>query len=198
MVSSQPDPTNLRKKIRELRRTVPSVYAVQASYRISEQVASRSDYQASQRISAFLPFDGEINPLPLLDRAVQDGKSAFVPILRGKSEPLRFARWTRDAALRKNSFGIDEPVVPESQWIAASELDLALVPLVAFDQLCNRLGVGGGYYDRSFAFAIDTQREQRPALIGLGFELQRVDGLTPAAWDVPLDAVVTELQTYQR
>lgn len=198
MVSSQPDLTNLRKKIRKLRRGVPPVYALQASYRISEQVALRPDYQASQRISAFLPFDGEINPLPLLDRAVQEGKSAFVPILRGKSEPLRFARWTRDTALRKNSFGIDEPVVPESQWIAASELDLALVPLVAFDELCNRLGVGGGHYDRSFAFVNETPCEQRPALIGLGFELQRVNGLKPAAWDVPLDAVVTELQTYQR
>ena len=198
MVSNPPDPTNLRKKIRKLRRDVPPVYALQASYRISEQVALRPDYQASQRISAFLPFDGEINPLPLLDRAVQEGKSAFVPILRGKSEPLRFARWTRDTALRKNSFGIDEPAVPESQWIAASELDLALVPLVAFDELCNRLGVGGGYYDRSFAFVNETPCEQRPALIGLGFELQRVDGLKPAAWDVPLDAVVTELQTYQR
>ena len=198
MVSSPPDPTNLRKKIRKLRRDGPPVYALQASYRISEQVALRPDYQASQRISAFLPFDGEINPLPLLDRAVQEGKSAFVPILRGKSEPLRFARWTRDTALRKNSFGIDEPAVPESQWIAASELDLALVPLVAFDELCNRLGVGGGYYDRSFAFVNETPCEQRPALIGLGFELQRVDGLKPAAWDVPLDAVVTELQTYQR
>ena len=100
--------------------------------------------------------------------------------------------------MKTNRFGIDEPDVPESDWIAASELDLALLPLVGFDEDCNRLGVGGGYYDRSFAFSVGVPLGQRPFLVGLGYELQRVPQLHPERWDVPLDTVVTELQIYCR
>ena len=196
MASPKNPNARLRKQIRDARRAIPTPYAVQASYRISEQVALRADYRASERISGFLPFDGEISPLPLLDRALQEGKQVFVPMLRGKTDPLRFARWTRDAALQKNRFGIDEPAVPESEWIAANQLDLALFPLVAFDRLGNRLGVGGGYYDRSFAFTRTPGEQPPPALIGLAYELQRVELIEPADWDIRLDAVVTELQTY--
>ncbi len=200
MVARQQDPKKLklRKQIRELRRGIAPEYAVQASYRISQQVALLPGYLSSQRISAFLPFDGEISPLPLLDRAIQDGKSVFVPLMGGSSEPLRFAPWTRASEVRKNSFGIVEPVVAEEQLISACNLDLALFPLVAFDQTCNRMGVGGGYYDRSFAFVNERGSATAPILIGLAYELQRVDALRPADWDVPLDAVVTELQAYHR
>ena len=132
MVSHESQDADLRKQIRAARQSIPAAYARQASYRISEQVAQRADYRASERLSGFLPFDGEISPLPLLDRALQEGKQVFVPILRGKTEPLRFARWTRDVELQKNRFGIDEPAVAESEWISASQLDLALFPLVLF------------------------------------------------------------------
>ena len=196
MASSKKPNARLRKQIRDARRAIPAPYAVQASYRISEQVALRADYRVSERVSGFLPFDGEISPLPLLDRALQEGKQVFVPMLRGKTDPLRFARWTRDAVLQKNRFGIDEPAVPESEWISASQLDLALFPLVAFDRLGNRIGVGGGYYDRSFAFTRTSGEQLRPALIGLAYELQCVEEIEPADWDIRLDAVVTELQTY--
>lgn len=191
-------PMALRQKIRQLRNDIPNAYALQASYRLSEQVATLPVYEACQSISAFLPFDGEVSPLPLMDRAIQDGKRVWVPVMRGKATALQFAPWERDAPMKKNGFGIDEPDVPESDWIMASELDLALLPLVAFDASCNRLGVGGGYYDRSFAFAVGAPLDQRPFLVGLGYELQRVPQLHPEKWDVPLDSVVTELQIYRR
>ena len=191
-------PMGLRQKIRQLRKDIPKAYAVQASYRLSEQVAALPGYGASQSISAFLPFDGEVSPLPLMDRAIQDGKRVWVPVMQGKASLLRFAPWDRGSCMKTNRFGIDEPDVPESGCIAASELDLALLPLVGFDEDCNRLGAGGGYYDRSFAFSVGVPLGQRPFLVGLGYELQRVPQLYPERWDVPLDTVVTELQIYCR
>ena len=76
------------------------------------------------------------------------------------------------------------------------ELDLILAPLVGFDTHGNRLGMGGGYYDRTFAYLKHRLHWQKPRLIGLAYELQRVADLANHAWDVPLQSVVTEQHIY--
>jgi len=93
-----------------------------------------------------------------------------------------------------NRYGIPEPDVSPHRALAADELAGAIVPLVGFDAHGHRLGMGGGWYDRTFA---GRQRSTAGAvLLGAAFDLQRVDGIEPEAWDVPLDAVFTELATY--
>ena len=78
----------------------------------------------------------------------------------------------------------------------ARQLDVVIAPLVAFDESLNRLGMGGGYYDRTFAFRKRARVLRRPVLIGVAYSFQRVDRLQPENWDVPLDVVITEKESY--
>ena len=125
----------------------------------------------------------------LIEHAVTAGKRVFFPILDHQS--LKFARWTEQTCLQKNRFGIDEPI--DSETIPTKQLDLVLAPLVAFDQQGTRLGMGGGYYDRTFAFLAECARPAGLKLVGVAYEFQRAILPEPRSWDIPLDAVVTEL-----
>ena len=92
-----------------------------------------------------------------------------------------------------NEFGIPEPLLRSRRVTAITRLDLVLTPLVGFDEQGNRLGMGGGFYDRSFAYLRQRQRWRKPHLLGVAFELQNCEqGLPHQQWDVPLDGVVTE------
>ena len=103
-----------------------------------------------------------------------------------------FAPYASEDTLKANRYGIPEPNCHANEWIEPHQLDLVLMPLVGFDSEGNRLGMGGGYYDRSFAFLTQPGSIQKPHLLGIAHELQRVDTLPHEAWDVPMNAVVTE------
>ena len=115
-------------------------------------------------------------------------REVFLPVLHGSS--LFFSRFTERSVLIPNRFGIPEPA--DEPLLRPSAMDVVIAPLVAFDESGNRLGMGGGFYDRSFRFLRYRRLWRRPRLVGFAFELQRVDHLDARAWDVPLDAVVTE------
>jgi 5-formyltetrahydrofolate cyclo-ligase len=103
---------------------------------------------------------------------------------------LGFAPWRSGDGLATNRFGIPEPDVPEGAWLRPEEMHVVLVPLLAFDAAGNRLGTGGGFYDRSFAFRRTAPAP--PLLVGVGYGFQRVGSLPAEAWDVPLDAALTD------
>ena len=113
---------------------------------------------------------------------------------------MTFVPLDRDARLRRNRFGIEELEVSSSRRVQASGLDTILVPLVGFDAACHRLGMGAGFYDRAL------QRRGRspdaafrhPRLIGIAYDVQRVERIEPAPWDVALDMVVSERGVYRR
>ena len=188
----------LRTQIRQLRRDLPENYRRQCSYKFSERFALLEPYQSAKRVAGLLPFDGEADPTPLMDRAILEGKEVFVPIIIAKDQPLLFAPWTRQTKLKQNGFGILEPDVPRESMIAARELDFVITPLVAFDENCNRVGVGGGYYDRSFSFrnTANIASDHQAHMVGIAYELQRVDRFPTEDWDVRLDAVVTESKVW--
>ncbi len=100
--------------------------------------------------------------------------------------------------MRRNRFNIPEPDIPPAERLQPQQLHLVLAPLVAFDSTGTRLGMGGGFYDRSFAFLRDPDyRGWRPRLLGLGYEFQRMAvPLARRTWDVPLDAAATEEGLY--
>ena len=186
------NPKELRAAIRESRQAVPPPYARQAAAKFVELLVELDWYKNANRIAAYLPFNGEADPLPLMDRTLIDGKQIFVPVIVDKSAPLRFEVWTRETKVTQNKFHIREPNASETS-IDPAELDLVITPLVAFDGQRNRLGVGGGYYDRTFAFLNDVATaDRRPLLVGLGYELQRIKKIDSKKHDVKLDAVVTE------
>lgn len=109
---------------------------------------------------------------------------------------MEFRRYARDTRLRPNRYGIGEPERGAASRIAAQHLDLVLVPLVAVDTHGTRLGTGAGFYDRCLQHLRVGRRWRRPKLIGLAYEFQRVDQLAARAWDVPLDALITEKGLY--
>jgi 5-formyltetrahydrofolate cyclo-ligase len=109
---------------------------------------------------------------------------------------MEFRRYARDTRLRPNRYGIAEPVRQGATRSAVRHLDLVLLPLVAVDSSGTRLGTGAGFYDRCLQHLRAGRRWRRPKLIGLGYEFQRVDSLAARAWDVPLDALLTEKDLY--
>jgi 5-formyltetrahydrofolate cyclo-ligase len=173
-------------------------------------------FRRSTKVAAILAFDGEANPIRLMVEAIQLDKQVFVPIIVAKAQPLRFAPWNPETELRTNGLGILEPAVDKSQYIEAEELDFVATPLVAFDESCNRIGVGGGYYDRTFAFLNEgvgnssnfaetgetngsiSIPKRSVCLAGFAFELQKVDSIETNWWDVPMDFVVSETSVYER
>ena len=150
-------------------------------------------YRTSQHIAAYWAINGEIGLGPIIEHALDSGKNIYLPIL--DEFDLRFAPYTRSTPLRVNRFKLEEPDVADSEMRAAAKLDLVLAPLVVFDADRNRIGMGGGYYDRTFEFRRTTD-VRKPALVGVAHELQRVGQLAPEPWDVRLDAVVTDQHIY--
>ena len=151
----------------------------------------------SRHIAAYLPNDGEIDPLPLMGGLWSMGKTLYLPVLNPiAAHQLWFARYREGDELVTNRYGILEP--RQRQLVNPRFLDLVLTPLVAFDTDCNRLGMGGGYYDTSFAFLRNRHCWIRPRLLGLAYELQKCPRLQVNDWDIPLHAVITEERTYCR
>jgi 5-formyltetrahydrofolate cyclo-ligase len=187
----------LRRALRARRLALPAAERRAAAERLAAQVARLRLYRASRRIALYLANDGEIDPAPLGARAAAAGKRCYLPVLsRLGTERLWFAPAWRGARLRLNRFGIPEPQLPMGERVRAGELDLILVPLVGFDPAGNRLGMGGGFYDRSLEFLGMRRRWRKPHLVGLAYELQRLARLPAEPWDIPLAAIVTERGVY--
>ncbi|WP_089725899.1 5-formyltetrahydrofolate cyclo-ligase [Candidatus Thiosymbion oneisti] len=151
------------------------------------------------RVGVYWSSDGEIDPCPLLQQAHTRRKRCFLPVLRPHPHRrLWFLEYRPGDPLANNRFGIPEPRLRNRRVRLPWALDLLLVPLVGFDARCNRLGMGGGYYDRTLAYLRRRRHWRRPRLIGIAHECQRVEALTPNPWDVPLDMIVTEACIYSR
>ena len=194
---NQENRSEIRSRIREARRRVSEATRSRWSASISRNICETALFRSRQRVAGFLAFDGEADPMGLMKQSCELGKQVFVPIIVGKGVPLKFAEWSPTVRMKKNRFGILEPNVDASKWIEAQDLDFVITPLVAFDESCNRIGVGGGYYDRSFAFLNEApSTKSRVALVGFAFEMQKVKEIKIKRWDVPLSGVATESSYY--
>jgi 5-formyltetrahydrofolate cyclo-ligase len=200
--------SRIRAEVRVLRRSFQGEARATATAEMVGIFRGLPEFLQAQRVAGFLAFDGEADPGELMRIAIGEQKQVFVPVIVGKHQPLRFCPWNPQIVMRKNNFGIDEPDVSPEKWIDAAELDFVICPLVAFDPSCHRLGVGGGYYDRSFRFlnghtnpampVVPTVGPQAPLLAGFAFELQKVSSVQAQPWDVVLDLVITEKKIYRR
>jgi 5-formyltetrahydrofolate cyclo-ligase len=149
------------------------------------------EIRAARRIALYWPNDGEMDTQLLLKRLKRMRKRCYLPMLSSLShDRLWFV--PVGARLRNNCFGIPEPMAPARARLRAAELDLVFLPLVGFDRRGNRLGMGGGFYDRTFAFLRAHGAWRRPRLIGLAHACQEAERIEAAAWDVPLAAIVTD------
>lgn len=187
----------LRSQLRAARRALTGHEREQCAQDCTRLLLNHPAFRNARRIAAYLPADGELDTTPLIERAWAMGKRVYLPVLLPQGENrLWFARYTPETRLVHNRFGIPEPARAAYSRIAPLALDLVLTPLVAFDARGHRLGMGGGFYDRSFAYLLRHDRWLRPRLIGLAYDFQRQARLPAQAWDVPLHAVATDRQLY--
>ncbi len=156
-------------------------------------------FQKSRRIALYLPADGEMDTRLIMTAARARNKRCYLPVLRpGTCRCLWFSEYRTDDRLYGNRFGIPEPEIrlrpPTPPW----GLDLILMPLVAFDPNGQRLGMGGGFYDRTLSYLQRRSHWHTPKLIGIAHELQKTCGISGMPWDIPLDGIVTEQKFYFR
>ena len=187
----------LRRMLRKARRELTPSEQRQAAQGLYRQLAQHPLFRRCKHISLYLPTDGEIDPRLLLRAAQRRGKATYLPVLSAwPRTKMVFQRVRPGEKLRPNRFRILEPRVNISQQRTVWALDLVLLPLVGFDDAGGRLGMGGGFYDRSLAYLARRQSWRKPTLLGLAHECQKVERLVQASWDVPLAGTVTDKQWY--
>jgi len=181
----------LRSELKTRREAVPAFRRLQAEKRACQFLSTASLFQHSRYVAAYISHNHEFPSDKLLRLIWQNDKPLFLPVLEDSGEPqLRFIQYSQNTRLKKNRFGIPEP--QQEKMLPAHRLDLVITPLLGFDGQGNRLGMGGGYYDRTFAFLKKSRSIKRPFLLGLAFDAQRVNTLEAQPWDVPLDGILTE------
>ena len=187
--------SKLRSQLRTQRRALDPASRAHFDARISQHLLQSNVFRTSSRIASYWPTHGEPDTQATIESAWALHKRIFLPVLLGRNQ-LRFAPFTAASVVKNNRFDIPEPRVPPAQWLPGISLDLVLVPLVGFDNQGTRMGMGGGFYDRSFATRLFRRCWRKPRLIGVAYELQRVSHLDRQPWDVALDGVVTEQRLY--
>ncbi len=188
------NPDQLRQRNRKRRAGLDASQLVQAANSLAKRILDLNEYQQSQRLAAYFAVNGEIGLDPVIDHALAAGKQVYLPNLG--QQTLKFSPYFHTQKMRINKFRLPEPDVGEAEMLAPEELDLVLAPLVVFDNERNRIGMGGGFYDRSFSFRKNPE-SITPVLIGVAHELQKVDQIIPQDWDVRLDMIVTDQAVYQ-
>ncbi len=201
---AQPDATiitntsinEIRQQIRARRLSLPADTQQQHSQALCQNIIKQKSYRYSSHVACYLANDGEIDPYPLIEHAWFAGKKVYLPVLSPLKNSLYFAPYEEGTRFRHNRFNIAEPICHPSDWVKASQLDLLLMPLVAFDEHGNRVGMGGGFYDRTLAYLQHRRFWRKPVLMGLAHEAQKVASLEAQHWDIPLDYITTEKQSY--
>lgn len=182
---------------RDARNHLSAADKTEKSRLITQTLLQSTAYQQAKYLAAYLCLPEEVNVQAVIERAWQDGKAVYLPVVMSWGKALQFAPYTADTPLCKDVLAIDIPAVAVDSYIDATQLDMVVTPLVAFDEQCNRIGMGGGFYDRTFAFKA-RHPQTAPTLIGVAFEVQRTD--TPIdcnAWDIRPNSIISEHQVYQ-
>jgi len=194
MTPAAPEPLDrdaLRTALRARRAAIPAAERVAAAQALVAQLERIPEFLTDRRIGGYWAVDGEL-PLAALMNGLRARNQQYCLPVVGAGRTLRFAPWSPGVAVRPNRYGIPEPAVAPGGTLAPAELDLVLVPLLGFDRHGQRLGFGGGYYDRSFAFLAGRADVAKPLLVGVGYACQQVRPIEPQPWDVRLDYVATE------
>ncbi len=174
------------------RRNLNEKTQVEAGLSVLAQFKKNRRFYSAKRIAVYLPNEGELPLSAIIQMLWCKKKTCLLPVIFNQHKrKIHFATYQKDTRFSINQYGIFEPVVSPKKRIHSLGLDLVLMPLVAFDAKGNRLGMGGGYYDRSFAFLKRRSHWKKPFLMGVAYDFQEVDELVSDPWDVPLDGIIT-------
>jgi 5-formyltetrahydrofolate cyclo-ligase len=183
--------SDIRKNIRDQRKSLSSEDVQSASHIICEKIVNHPDFINAQKIALYISHDNEIDVLAILKKAWELKKLTCLPVVTDKNE-LAFYTVTAKTKFIKNKFGIDEPMISSQSPVSPTALDLIVIPLVAFDANNNRLGRGAGYYDRALQFTQTLSRDKRPVLMGVAYAFQKADDVMPDRWDVRMDEIICD------
>ena len=180
---------NISKSNRE---ALKKDFIKQASSDISQKIITSKYFKDANNIGCYLSTEYEVSTDIIISSAHKTNKNLYVPKIK-QGHAMDFVKMTLNSNMVKNRYGIHEPLYEDI--IDANKLDIVLVPIVAFDEKKNRIGMGGGFYDRKFKYIKNTKKKY-PLLIGVAFECQKVKKIKPENWDVKLSTIVTELNEF--
>lgn len=182
----------IRKILRDKRRNLTDAEKKAAAKRCFSHFLTLPIFSAAQKIAFYQPFDGEMDTAHLIQYVWQQQKECYLPVI-SKSHALHFFPYFSDSFLTQNQYAIWEPSHSHQQLeVDVQDLDLIVLPLVAFDHLGNRLGLGKGYYDKTLYTLTKNRKNKKPFLLGLAYHFQQVEAITTHEKDVKLDGVLTD------
>ncbi|MDX7986562.1 5-formyltetrahydrofolate cyclo-ligase [Xenorhabdus sp. 12] len=185
---------SIRKNVRQLRQNLSPEQQLQFAQQVAESALTHPKIQQADKIAVYLSFDGELDTSPLIQQLWRQNKQVYLPIIHPFSQHhLLFLRYSPESPLVRNRFNIEEPLLDVRHVLPVSELDIMFIPLVAFDSKGQRLGMGGGFYDRTLA----KWQEQKFYPIGLAHDVQLVETLPSEKWDIPLPEIITPRKRWQ-
>ncbi len=188
----------LRQQLRSRRKRLSNKEQAHAAYGLCNQLLTLPEFQRAKRIAVYFASDGEIDLQPLIAQCWKYGKHTYLPVLHPISQRrLVFMPFRPGVELARNRYGIPEPLSHLSRPAPTWTLDLVLTPLVGFDAQGNRMGMGGGYYDKSFEFLKHNRHPRKPKMIGVAHECQKVERLETERWDIKMDMIVTGSRVYR-
>ena len=183
----------IRQQIRLRRRALTPEQQTQFALHAADRMMTYPPVLLAQTVAVFLSFDGELDTRPLIDQLWRAGKRVYLPVLHPFSPGnLLFLHYHPSSDLVVNRLNIREPKLDVRDVLPLSQLDVLVTPLVAFDAAGQRLGMGGGFYDRT----LQNWRQHRLQPVGYAHDCQQVDALPTEQWDIPLPAVITPSKTW--
>ncbi|MFT7218732.1 MAG: 5-formyltetrahydrofolate cyclo-ligase [Candidatus Azotimanducaceae bacterium] len=189
--------SDLRRDLKHRRLSLDPGDRGKKSLLIQNRLLKYLPVQRARHIAIYLSIPGEVDTAAMIDAFHEQEKAIYLPVINNqqwRAEPLLFHRFIPgETALRKNRFGIREPEHRIGECVRGVDMDLVCAPLVGFNQHLDRIGMGGGYYDRCFK----RKGYRKTRLVGLAFNCQQAE-FEPEAHDVPMDAVVTESEVLER
>lgn len=174
------DKKALRQRIKEQKRSMTQEQISLASQKLGQLFADCALYKQADTIYFYLPYNQEVRTVPMVERALSEGKRVAVPKVYG--DEMRFIYIEDLSGIAPGSFGIPEPVADGP--VADDPNALVLMPGLAFDRQGNRMGYGGGFYDKFL-----NQEPNHPT-VALCYEFQMQESLPVEEFDVPVDLVL--------
>jgi len=181
----------LRARMSVRRNELDAKQRIAAAAGVLHALESLPEFMTDPKVAGYWAVRGELPLNVAVASLTRREQKYFLPVL-GQARQLRFAEYREGMSLQGNRFGIPEPEVPSETLQTAADMDVILLPLLAFDRKGHRLGTGGGWYDSSLAFLGNEPRPERPLLVGIGYTFQEVEAVPIQPWDVDLDYVATD------
>lgn len=179
----------IRKQMHHYRQQLSAKERAAFAQQATNRLITSKLFAISDHIGCYMAIDNEIDTQALIDNIWQQHKKCYLPIIDPNHYgQMHFAQYQQDDQLINNKWQIPEPT-GATEAVAGQILDLVIMPLLAFDRIGNRLGTGGGYYDRHFANI--SHWSKPPILCGFAYDHQQFESLLPQSWDIPMNLIVT-------